>query len=291
MNFLRFGNIYLFLSALLLIGSVISIAIFGLQLGIDFTGGSILEVEYKENRPSNEGIQRALEGVDLGDISIQPIGEKGVIIRLGTISQETHEQVLGRLGEQAREMRFESIGPTIGTELKQKTIVMALLSLFAIAIYVALAFRRVAKPLTSWNLSVVGLGELVHDTLITLGVLAFLGKFYQVQIQIPIVVALLTIIGYSINDTVVVFDRIRENILRRVGVDFADTVNKSLQQTFSRSLNTSLATFCTVLAIFFLGGETLRYFAMTLAIGIAIGSYSSLFSGPAFLVRWLQKRG
>ena len=162
--------------------------------------------------------------------------------------------------------------------------------LFCIVVMVRFAFRRMTYPVHSWQWSLAALVALVHDILIPLGMLALLCEFYGVQITIPVVVALLTVVGYSVNDTVVVFDRIRENLVRKVGADFADTVTQSLQQTFTRSLNTSLTTLFVVLAIVFFGGETLRYFALTLAVGIGAGSWSSLFVAPFLLEKWATKR-
>lgn len=264
MNFIRFSNIYLLLSGVLVVGSLVSIGIFGLQLGIDFTGGSILEIEYLEARPSNKEIQDSLSGLELGSIHVQPAGGMGAIIRMKDISEDTHQQVLSILAKDTQgieERRFESIGPVIGEELQKKTFTIVGLSLFSLILYVTFAFRRVVRPIRSWNWSVAALVALIHDVVITLGVLSLLGEFRGLQIQIPIVVALLTVIGYSINDTVVVFDRMRENIMRKIGFDFADTVNHSLRQTLSRSISTSVTTLIVLISLFIFGGETLQNFS------------------------------
>ncbi|MCH7604389.1 protein translocase subunit SecF [Patescibacteria group bacterium] len=293
MDFIRLSNVYLFLSGILIVASVISIVTFGLQLGIDFTGGSILEAEYLGTRPSNKEIQDNLSGLELGSIHVQPTGERGVIIRMRDISEDMHQQVLSRLTkdtEGLQERRFESIGPVIGKELQGKTFTIVIFSFLAIVLYVTFAFRRVVKPIRSWNWSVAALVALIHDVLITLGILSVFGKLQGLQIQIPVLVALLTVIGYSINDTVVVFDRIRENIIRKIGFDFADTVNQSLRQTLSRSVNTSLTTLIVLVALFVFGGGTLKDFSLTLIIGVIIGTYSSLFVAPIILVKWIQRR-
>ena len=289
MNFLRYSNIYLIFSGLLIAISVVSFVLFGLQLGIDFTGGSILEAEYQGERPPTEDIQGSLSSLDLGSVVVQPAGEKGIIVRMPPISEDTHQAVLESLGS-VQEKRFESIGPVIGTELQEKTRRIVGLSLLSIVLYVMFAFRRIVQPVKAWNWSFVALLTLLHDVVITLGILSVLGKFFGVQIQIPILVALLTVIGYSINDTVVVFDRIRENIMRKVGFDFRDTVNQSLQQTLSRSINTSLTTLVVLLALLFFGGDTLRFFALTLVVGVVIGTYSSLFVAPVLLAKWVDRR-
>jgi len=263
--------------------------IFGLKPGIDFTGGSILEVEYKAERFSNQEIKNALADLELGEIYIQPTGERGVIIRMKDIDEATHQQVLEKLG-QVEELRFESIGPVIGQELKGKTKIVIVLSLLAIVLYIAFVFRRTSRPVASWQYGIASLLALFHDVLIPIGILSLLGKFYGVQITIPVIVALLTVLGYSINDTVVVFDRIRENLLKRIGVTYQETVNQSLNQTLTRSVNTSLTTLFVLIAIFFLGGESLKYFALTLILGIVAGTYSSLFLASPILVSWLKWR-
>ena len=284
-DFLKYRKIYFAFSGLLILGSLACLILFGLKPGIDFTGGSILEVEYKAERFSNQEIKNALADLDLGEIYIQPTGERGVIIRMKDIDEATHQQVLEKLG-QVEELRFESIGPVIGRELKEKTKIVIVLSLLAIVFYIALAFRRIQRPVSSWQYGIASLLALFHDVLIPIGTLSLLGKFYGVQITIPVIVALLTVLGYSINNTVVVFDRIRENLLKRIGATYEGTVNNSLNQTLTRSLNTSLTTLFVLIAIFLLGGETLKYFALTLILGIAAGTYSSIFLASPILVSW-----
>ena len=306
-NFLKYRKIYFVFSGILILASLFSLFIFGLKTGIDFTGGSILEVEYKANRFSNQEIKEKLAELDLGEIYIQPTGERGVILRMKDIDEATHQQVLEKLGE-AEELRFESIGPTIGQELKGKTKIVIVLSLLAIVLYIAFAFRKISRPLTSWQYGIASLLALFHDILIPIGILSLLGFLYGVQITIPVIVALLTVLGYSINNTVVVFDRIRENLLKRIGATVAETsshlpprsvsqssayeetVNNSLNQTLTRSINTSLTTLFVLTAIFFLGGETLKYFALALILGITAGTYSSIFLASPILVSWLRWR-
>ena len=290
MTILRYSKFFRTLSAVLVVLSLAAIATFGLDLGIEFTGGSILEVAYEKERPSLEATREELLDLDIGLVSTQPVGDKGFLFRMKDLSEEKHQEVLLTLGSEAQELRFESIGPVIGEELKGRAGLLLALALFSIVVYVMFAFRRITYPVHSWQWSLAALVALVHDILIPLGMLALLGEFYGVQITIPVVVALLTVVGYSVNDTVVVFDRIRENLVRKVGADFADTVTQSLQQTFTRSLNTSLTTLFVVLAIVFFGGETLRYFALTLAVGIGAGSWSSLFVAPFLLEKWATKR-
>ncbi len=289
-NFLKYKTIYFTFSAILVLAALVSLLLFGLKPGIDFTGGSILEVAYQGERPSNQEIRETLADLDLGQINLQPTGEKGVILRMKDISEETYQEIIERLGQggEVEDLRFESIGPVIGKELKEKTNIVVVLSLLAIVLYIAFAFRKLTFPAKSWQYGLSSLAVLSFDVLIPLGTLSLLGEFYQVQITIPIIVALLTIIGYSINNTVVVFDRIRENLLNRRGADFEETVNISLNQTLTRSLNTSLTTLFVLVAIFLFGGATLHYFALTLILGIIAGTYSSIFLACPILVSWLK---
>jgi len=273
------------------LASLVCLIVFGLKPGIDFTGGSILEIEYKTERPSNQEIKETLSDLDLGEVLIQSTEERGIILKMKDISEDTHQEVLEKLKEnkELEERRFESIGPVIGQELKQKTKIVIILSLLAIVLYIAWAFRKISRPIPSWQYGIASLVALFHDVLIPLGILSVLGKFYGVQITIPVITALLAVLGYSINNTVVVFDRIRENLLRRAGT-YQEIVNNSLNQTLTRSINTSLTTLFVLVAIFFLGGITLKYFALALILGITAGTYSSLFLASPILVAWLKWR-
>lgn len=294
MDFLKYRKIYFIFSGILILGSLISLIIFGLNLGIDFTGGSILEVEYKENRPSEEAILEKLAPLDLGPISVQFTNEAGVIIKTKYISEDTRKRIVQNLQKEGEivveKIKFESIGPVIGQELKQKTKKVLVFSLLTIVLYIAFAFRRVSKPVAGWQYGIAALIALFHDVLIPIGIFSVLGKYQGVQITIPVITALLTIFGYSVNDTVVVFDRIRENLLKRRTFEFEEAVNDGLNQTLIRSINTSLTTLLVLLAIFFFGGETLKYFSLILIIGITAGTYSSIFIASPLLVSWLRWR-
>jgi len=296
--FVKYRKICFIFSGILIVGSLVCLIIFGLKLGIDFTGGSILELEFKTERPSNQEIRESLkEGFDLGEIYIQPANEKGLILRMKDVSEDVHQQIIQKLKAKGEleEKRFESIGPVIGQELKEKAKLLIAISLLSIVFYIAIAFRKVQKPLSSWQYGIASLLILSHDILIPLGVFALLGKFYQVQLTIPIICAILTVVGYAINNVVVVYDRLRENLLRGVFRDFVlgfeTAVNKAINQTLTRQLNTSLTTLFPLIAIFFLGGETLKYFALTLILGIIAGTYSSIFLATPILVSWLKWRG
>lgn len=290
-NFLRFSIVYYIFSGLLALFAIFSVSFFGLKFGIDFLGGSILEINF-ENRPENKIIQEKLIDLNLGEIIIQPTGNKGVILRMTEINEETHQNIVSKLQEisPVQERRFESVGPSIGQELRNKTIILMIVSLIALLIYIAVAFRRVSRPLFSWQYGIISIIVLLFDILIPIGLLALLGKLYNVQFNIPIVTALLTILGYTINDKVIIFDRVRENIIRFRGEDFKKLVDQSLNQTLSRSLSTGFCTLLVLISLFLFGGETLKYFSLVLIAGIIVGTYSSIFLAAPFLVSLYNSR-
>lgn len=291
-DFLKYSKIYFVLGGILMLASIVVLIIYGLKPGIDFTGGSILEIEYADERMTSDEIEQKLAGLNLDSLSVQWAGEKGIIIRTKYLNEAAHQEIIKVLqeGRQIEEKRFESVGSIIGQELKQKTITLVFVCLLAIVFYIAFAFRRVRGPVKGWQYALSSLVSLFHDILIPLGIFAVLGRFYNVEISIPVITALLTVIGCSINNVVVVFDRIRENAIRKGSATFAETVNDSLNQTLGRCLNTSLAYLLPLVAIFFFGGETLKYFALALIIGIVAGTVSAVFLASPILVVWSNRR-
>ncbi|MFQ6049641.1 MAG: protein translocase subunit SecF [Candidatus Paceibacterales bacterium] len=290
-NFLKYRKIYYILSGVLALVSLGALIIFGLKLGIDFKGGTILELEFAK-RPENPVIQEKLTEFDLGKITVQPAGKKDVILRFKNIDEKTHQEVISSLNEisTVEEIRFENIGPIISKEMRSKTLILIFFSVLAMFVYMVIAFREIPPPISGWQFGIVSIVTLFFDILIPLGLLAFLGKFYNVQFTIPIVTALLAILGYTMNDKVIVLDRTRENLLRTSKINFDELVNQSLNQVLSRSLSTGSCTLLVLLALFLFGGETLKYFSLILFVGILIGTYSSLFLASPILVTWLTRR-
>ena len=247
-----------------------------------------MEVGFQDLRPANEQIQNNLSQFNLGEIVVRPTENNGVILQFKGIDETVHQQILLKLSELSKveERSFEYIGPSIGQELKQKTMLSMFLALLAITLYIAFAFRKVSRPIASWKYGITSLIALFHDILIPLGVFAILGELYNIEITIPIIAALLTILGFSVHDTIVIFDRIRENILRKGMGQFEETVDWSLNQTFGRSISTVFTTLLVLFSIFFFGGQTLKYFSLALIIGITSGAYSSIFIAGPLLVSW-----
>ena len=221
-----------------------------------------------------------------------------MILRFQDSSKEKHQEVLNKLDELVKkdqkdqkieEVRYDAVGPSIGIELKRKAILSIFWVLVAIVIYISIAFLKVSKPVVSWKYGVSALIAMSHDVIITIGAFAALGRFYNMEINAPFVAAVLTVLGYSVHDTIVVFDRIREN-LPKSDEDFASTVNISLNQTLGRSINTSMTALLALVSIIIFGGESIRSFALALTIGIFIGTYSSIFVASPLLVVWERLR-
>jgi len=295
LNIIQKRKIWFILSGIVILAGIISLSLYGLKLGIDFTGGALIEIEFKEVRPDLSEIDKILEPLELEQAPIQPTGERGILLRTKPLNEEKHKELLSTLGDkfgQIEEIRYESIGPTIGKELRRKAIYAISVALVCIVLYIAYAFRKVSKEIPSWKLGLCTIGALVHDTFIVLGIFSILGHYFGIEITALFIVALLTILGYSVNDTIVVFDRTRENLLSTKEEIFDQTVNKSVNQCLTRSINTSTTTFLVLLAIFLFGGETIRYFILALMMGVIVGTYSSIFIASPLLVAWqrLTKR-
>ncbi|HUT21792.1 MAG TPA: protein translocase subunit SecF [Candidatus Bipolaricaulota bacterium] len=289
-------KIYLSISSVLVLLSILSLIAWGLKPGIDFTGGSLLEARFNGiETPTGQDVRTKLAELNLeGDVIVQQSGDNGLLIRMKVDDEQNHQAVLDKLKESynvgdsqnVEELRFESIGPSIGAELQKKAVLAVLLVLVAIVLYIAWAFRKVSWPIASWKYGVIAIIALFHDILITLGVFSVLGHFANIEVGLPFVAALLTILGYSVNDTIVVFDRVRENLAKFGKSDFEKLVNDSVNSTFVRSLNTSMTTLLVLLVIFIFGGMSIKYFALALMIGILSGTYSSIFIASPLLVVW-----
>ncbi len=296
MQIISHRKIYFSISLILVLASLVSLLLWGLKLGIDFSGGTLMEVEFLEERPSNQQIQEGLADLELDQIILQSTGQKGLILRLKDIDEETHQMILAELrklnsseesiSQIITEKRFESVGPLIGQELKRKASWAIILAMAAIILYIAWAFRKISKPVASWQYGLVAIIALFHDILITLGFFSALGHYWNIEIGLPLVAAFLTILGYSVNNSIVIFDRSRENLLRSHWTDFEETINQSIEQSVTRCLNTALTTLFVLLAIFLLGGQSIKYFALALIIGIIIGTYSSIFVTSSLIVVW-----
>lgn len=289
-NIIKHRSIWLGISTALVVVAVIALFSWGLKFGIDFSGGSLLEVKFANGQPSVASVQNQLAEVSISSLIVQPT-EDSFILRFKESDEDSHQIVKEKLAQLPEassgleEVRFEAIGPSIGQELRSKSFWLMFFVLLVIIIYIAFAFKKVSKPVASWKYGLIAIIALFHDVLITLGVFAVLGRFYGIEINTTFVVAILTVLGYSVNDTIVVFDRTRENLPKSTD-NFATTVNDSVNQTLVRSLSTSFTTILVLLAVFFLGGDSVSDFVLALIIGIFFGSYSSVFVASPLLVVW-----
>lgn len=290
LNIIGKRKIYYAISGIFVIASIVTFSLWGLEFGIDFKGGSILEVAYPDNnRPETDQIINALKPLNLNDLRVSPIGNNGVNFRFMETDEATHQEVMNILKlNSAEERRFSSIGPTIGAELKQNSIKAIIMVLLGISLYITWAFRKVSQPLGSWRYGVATLIALFHDLIIPIGLFAVLGHFYGVEIGTNFIVSLLVILGFSVHDTIVVFDRIRENLKRYASLDFITLVNQSVNETMVRSINTSLTVLLTLLSLYVFGGESIKYFVLALIVGIFSGTYSSIFIASPILISWYK---
>lgn len=289
-SFVALRRVWYGLSAVLIVGSFVALAVFGLKLSIDFTGGSLMETRYAAPVPSSLDVAKTLTDAGFQGVSSQKSGETDVLVRLESLDEARHtaaRQALEKAYPKSEELRFDSIGPVVGGELRRSAFTGVIITLLLIGLYIALAFRKVARPVAAWKYGVLTMVAAAHDVIIPLGVFAVLGHFYGWEVGTAFIAAILTILGYSISDTVVVFDRTRENLQKHPGMPFEEIVESSIQQTFVRSINTSVTTLLALFAILAFGGETTRPFALALFIGILVGTYSSIFIASPLLVDWV----
>ncbi len=284
--------IYVLVSVITL-SSTAAITFWGLRPSIEFTGGSLLEVSYGVGRPEKTSVEEKLSPLSLGEYSLRASGESGYILRTRTLSAEEYATVESTLrgaasGGEMTLVRTALVGPMIGSELKSKAGVAIVIVVILIGLYVAFAFREVSRPISSWWYGLITILVLVHDVLVPAGVYAAAGHFWGAEVDVLFVTALLTILGYSVNDTIVVFDRIREHLrineADRREEPFENLVGRAIYATLGRSFNTSFTVLLVVLALLFLGGDTTRFFSLTLAAGVIAGTYSSIALASPLLV-------
>jgi preprotein translocase subunit SecF len=292
MFIIKYKKIFVSISAVLVALAIGSIFYFGLNLGIDFKGGALTEIEYITVRPDQAIVESSIKDLSLGQSLIQPVGEKGYSIKTRDLTDKEHQNLISALGKDVTEKSFTSIGPSVGAELARKSIISFILVSLGIIFWIAFSFRKVSKPVSSWKYGFIAIVALIHDITISAGVFAFLGFLTGAEVDTLFVVAILTVLGLSVSDTIVVFDRIRENI--RIGnfKTFEETVGKSISQVFSRSIATSSTVIIALLALVFWGPESTKTFSIMLTAGMFFGTYSSIFlaSPLLVLVKNMQKK-
>lgn len=300
MFIIKYKKIFLSISALLVVLSLTALLVFGLNIGIDFKGGALTEVVYKEARPVQADLNPLLENLGYGSVLLQPTGDLGYIVKTRDLNDAEHAKILETMSmgkaDSLTEMSFNSIGPSVGRELTRKAILAISLISFAIICFIAFAFRKVSRPVSSWRYGFIAIVSLLHDVIIPVGIFTVLSHYYGAEVDSLFVVAVLTILGLSVSDTIVIFDRIRENIRSQVSaskMNFSEVVGHSLEQSFVRSISTSLTVILVLLALFFFGPVSTKYFALMLTAGMFFGTYSSIFLASPLLVlteEWQNKK-
>ena len=293
MFIVKHRTLFFWLTGIILAAAIGAVVVFGLPLSIDFTGGSLVEVSYTNPRPDLATLKSDVEHVgSFGEISLLESGTNGVLLRTRTLTPEEHVAVLAALSENGTapltELRFNSIGPALGSELGKKALIALASVIAAIVLYIAWAFRRVSKPVSSWIYGLSVIGILVHDVIVPVGFYAILCKITGAQADSLFVVALLAILGYSVNDTIVIFDRVREHLARNehanIHEDFDHVVGRSITETLGRSINTSLTVVLALLALIFVGSSATFNFALVLLVGVIAGTYSSILLAAPLLI-------
>lgn len=286
-------KIFLILSGLVTVISILAIMLFGFRLSIEFTGGSKLEIVSTDNKRLDEKVIReAFSSQKIDVVTLQKNTETDFMIRTDTITDAQKNKVLALItqsGSNIKEKSFDTLGPTIGGETRTNALKAIGIALVAITLFIAFAFRKVSRPVSSWKFGVSAIIALMHDVIIVLGIFAILGQFLGVEVDTLFITAVLTIMGFSVHDTIVVFDRIRENLVKNVRNESFDVVvNKSFNDTLARSLNTSVTVVLVLFALILFGGESIRWFIVAFLVGIIVGTYSSIFIASAILVEWYK---
>lgn len=298
MNIIPHKKIFLTISGLLVLAALIIVAVQGISYGIEFTGGSLMEVSYQEERPTRDTLISTIQEAGFTDVQVQPLGDTGYVIKTGPLDDQQRQTLQTAVVGEGTETvaapdvtieRFNSIGPSIGKELRTKSLYALILISLAIVFFIAYAFRKVAKPVSSWKYGVVAVIALLHDIIIPVGILTLLGT----EIDTLYVVGLLSILGLSVNDTIVVFDRIRENLSynteNKIDEDFEVTVNEAIKQTVARSILTSLTLIVVLFALYFAGPVATQTLALVLLLGTIVGTYSSIFLASPLLTVLVSK--
>jgi preprotein translocase subunit SecF len=301
----KYRNLFFTLSALLIVVSIGAVVVFGFNFGIDFKGGTITEVTYGASpqrpilaptvstgsRPDQTQVGQALDALHIGTYVLQPSGTNGYILRTKEL-KEQKDQVLNALSLNNTHSltvdRYDSIGPVVGSELKNKAVTAIIVVIICIVLFITYAFRKVSEPVPSWKYGLATIIALLHDVIIPTGIFIMYTHYTHGEIDILFVSAILSVLGYSVHDTIVVFDRVREHLRinreERNKESFETTVGKSVSETFGRSINTSLTIFLVLLVLYFVGGGPTKDFAFVLLIGVIVGTYSSIFVASPLLV-------
>lgn len=290
---IRIRKTWYIVSGFLIALSVASLLIFGLRIGIDYSGGTIITYE-TTNQQASDKITSEIKNLGITSYQINSSGQNQIVVKTTQLDTNQHQTLSQKISTDIpdiKEVKYDSIGPSVGQDLRNKSIIAVLLASLAIIIFIAFAFRKVPKPLSSWKFGFLAVIALLHDLLITTGMVALLGHFFVwLEVDALFITALLTVMGFSVHDTIVIYDRLRENFIKNPHKPIETTAEESVNQTLARSINTSLTTIIVLTALMLLGGLSIRHFIVVLLIGIFIGTYSSIFVAAPLLVSWHKKK-
>ena len=294
MNIIGRRKLWFIISLALILPGIVALMLWGLRPGIDFTGGQLMEIKGASDQ---EAVRQVFADQKVKDVTITPSGSDTLLIRYSDKgvgdSEQIHQKLRAGLeGINAVEVSFSSVGPSVSRDITRNALISVLLASIAIVMYIAFAFRNTPPPVSPWSFGVTAVMALLHDALFLIGVFSILGHYFGVEVDSLFVTAVLTVIGFSVHDTIVVYDRIREN-LRRYNKPFEEVVNDSILETIARSINTSLTVLITLLALYLFGGESIKMFVLALLLGVVAGTYSSIFNASPMLVvynNWKAKR-
>ncbi len=295
MNIAIHRNAYFWITGLILATALGAILFYGLPLDIDFTGGSLMQINYQDGRPVLADIQNQISVVPMGAVSIRSSGANAISIRTRTMTPSEHSAILAVLSQHASttELSYTSVGPTLGGQFEKKAIWAIIAVVFAIILYIAFAFRKVSRPVPSWGYGMTVVACLLHDLIIPAGFFAVFAHFTGVQVNALFITALLALLGYSVNDTIVIFDRVREHLTHneKTGIkeEFETTVGTSISETMTRSINTSLTVVLALLALVLFGASATREFSLIMLVGVIAGTYSSILLAAPLLIPLARK--
>jgi len=295
MDILGKSKIWLGIAGGLMFLAILALSLWGLNLGIDFKGGSLLEMQMDPRAKIGE-MEKSLSGFNLKNLKITPSEQKKYIVRTEQISEKQKNQILEKLQKQfsksqITETRFETVGPVVSKDLTTKALWAVFIATIAIILYIAWAFKSIPKPANSFKFGISAIIAMLHDLLIVIGVFSLLGHFFNVEIDTLFITALLTIMGYSVNDTIVIYDRIRESLIKRTEGDFKTIANTAIVETLPRSLNTGMTALFALIVLYIVLGSSIKFFLLALILGIISGTYSSICIAPPILVFWHKQIG
>lgn len=290
MYIVQHRRLFFWITGVLLAAAIGAILVWGLPLGIDFTGGSHMQVRYEGERPALSTIEAQIAATDVGVVSVRESGEDAVSIRTRALEPHEHEAILAALSADASvvELAFTSVGPTLGSQFTTKALWAIFAVAFVIVLYIAFAFRKVSRPVPGWGYGLTVVAMLVIDILVPAGFFAAYAHFTGAEVDSLFIVAMLALLGYVVNDIIVVFDRVREHLARNeredIQEEFEITIGKSIDETITRSINTSLTVALALIVLIFLGAEATRNFALVMLVGVVAGTFSSICRSAPLLI-------